>query len=78
MANTITLSQSAYKELLQRVTKIEKMLNTLLEELGEKYSYGSKSWWGWSDKKAMEDIKKGNYRIFTSSKKLQEYLDSLK
>jgi hypothetical protein len=68
MANTITLSQSAYKELLNRITRLEKIIASL--------SYGSDEWWELSIKKGEEDIKNGNYKLFNSAKEMTKYLRS--
>lgn len=77
MSNTITLSQSAYKELLTRMNRLEKMVSSLLERFEQEPTYGSEAWWMWSDKKALEDIKKGSYRTFESVKDMKKYLQSL-
>ncbi|MDH7476225.1 MAG: hypothetical protein QHH09_02000 [Microgenomates group bacterium] len=78
MSNTITLSQSAYKQLLERLINVEKKLSDLLEKIEREPVYGTDEWWDWSDKKAVADIKKGNYLVFDSPKKLKKHLDSLK
>ncbi|GIW64692.1 MAG: hypothetical protein KatS3mg092_0625 [Patescibacteria group bacterium] len=76
MANTITLTQSSYKELLNRLSRLEKMVATLLEKFEKEPTYGSDEWWYYSIKKGEEDIKKGNYKVFDSSKDLKKYLKS--
>lgn len=76
MANTVTLTQPAYRELLDRLTKLEKMVVTLLEKFEKEPAYGSDDWWEYSMKKGEEDIKKGNYKVFDSGKSLSKYLQS--
>lgn len=77
MADTITISQSAYKELLARVTRVEKMVAEILEKFESEPPYGSDKWWNWSIKKGEEDLKKGNYEVFESAKELVKHLKSL-
>jgi hypothetical protein len=78
MAQTVTLTQSAYKDLLTRLTNLERMVSNLVHQIDVEPKYGSDEWWEWSDKRAMEDIKKGNTIAFDSAKEMVEYLDSLK
>lgn len=76
MAETITLSQPAYKELLNRLSKLEKMVASLLEKIEKESLYGSGKWWQYSIRKGEEDIKKGNFKVFDSAKSLTKYLRS--
>jgi hypothetical protein len=76
MANTVTLTQPAYKELLDRLTRLEKIVVSLLEKFEKEPTYGSNEWWKYSIKKGEEDIKKGNYKLFDSGKSLSKYLQS--
>ncbi|MEM3362585.1 MAG: hypothetical protein QXG16_04715 [Candidatus Anstonellaceae archaeon] len=76
MANTITLTQSAYKELINRLNRLEKMVITLLEKFEKEPVYGSEEWWQYSIKKGEEDIKKRNFKVFDSGKSLAKYLQS--
>jgi len=76
MANTITLSQPAYKELLNRLSKLESMVAVLLQKFEKEPPYGSDEWWNYSIKKGEEDIKKGNFKVFDSGKSLSKYLQS--
>jgi len=74
MANTVVLSQSAYKEILARLSRLEKIVSSLLEKLEKEPPYGSDEWWKYSIKKGEEDIKKGNFQVFDSTKSLANYL----
>lgn len=76
MANGVTLSQPAYKELIQRLSKLEKMVGFLVEKFEKEPFYGSDEWWKWSIKKGEEDIKKGHYKLFDSAKEMTKYLRS--
>lgn len=77
MSNTITLSQPAYKELLKRLSKLERMVATLLEKFEQEPPYGTDSWWQWSIKKGKEDIKKGRYTEITTDKQREIFFKSL-
>lgn len=77
MTNTVTLTQPAYKELLDRLTRLEKMVITLLEKFEREPTYGSSDWWEWSDKQALKDIKAGDYKAFSSAKEMTKYLKTL-
>jgi len=77
MSNTVTLSQSAYKELLARMNRLEKMIATLLERFEQEPPYGSDAWWDWSIKKGKEAIKKGEYVEITTQKQLDDVFKTL-
>ncbi|OGK10470.1 hypothetical protein A2767_01375 [Candidatus Roizmanbacteria bacterium RIFCSPHIGHO2_01_FULL_35_10] len=78
MNNTVTLSQSAYKELLVRISKLEKMLGTLLEKFEQEPPYGSDKWWDWSIKKGKEDIKKGDFYELRNKKEVADFFKNIK
>ncbi len=40
MASTVVLSQSAYKEIITRLSRLEKILYSLLEKLEKEPPYG--------------------------------------
>lgn len=75
MTNTVTLTQSAYKELVNRLGRVERLLAKLVEDREKEPPYGSTAWWEWSDHKALEDIKTGRYKSFASAKDMVKYLD---
>ena len=77
MSNTITLSQSAYRDLSTRINRVESMISLLIKKLEGEPIYGSEAWCIWSDKKALEDIKKGSYKAFASVKEMRKYLETL-
>ena len=77
MSQTIQISQTKYEELLTRMARLESMVAKLLEK-GDKPAEGTDAWWELSDKKALEDIKKGRYTVVHDKKELQQHLDSLK
>lgn len=77
MANSITLSQPAYKELLNRLSKLEKMVASLLKKFEEEPPYGTEAWWDWAIKKGKEDIKKGQYTALKTHKDIDKFFNSL-
>lgn len=76
MNQTMNISQSEFDELNQRVKRLEQIVKKLLEKEVEP-PYGSDEWWEWSDKKALEAIKKGEYKEFSSAKDMVTYLKIL-
>jgi len=77
MANTVTLTQSTYKELLNRLSRLEKMVISLLEKFDQEPPSGTDAWWEWAIKKGKEDIKKGQYVEITTKKQRDAVLKSL-
>jgi hypothetical protein len=75
MANTVTLTQTAYNDMLSRISKLEKTLSILLKKQKKEPVEGSDTWWDKSIKEGKEDIKNGNYMIFDSAKSLTSYLE---
>lgn len=78
MAQTITLTQSAYKDLIERLSRIEKSLSRLMASQKKEPPYGTNAWWEWSDKQAMNEMKKENTIAVHSKKEMQQLLDSYK
>ena len=77
MSNTVTLSQSAYKNLLARMNKLEKMIATLLERFEQEPLYGSEAWWDWSNKKGKQDIEKGDYYELRNKKDIDNFFKNI-
>ena len=77
MSNTISLPQPAYKELINRLTKLEGMIQTLLEKIEKEPAEGSDEWWEWAHKKGLEDIEKGRYTSVSTKKELDAFFQSL-
>ncbi len=77
MEQTVTLTQSAYKDLLSRVNKLETMMVKLLKQFEKEPPYGSEAWWAWADRKGREAKKKGEYTEITTKKQLDAYFKSL-
>jgi len=77
MSNSITLSQSAYKELLSRINHLEKMVASLMKKFEQEPPYGTDAWWDWSIKKSEEDIKKGDYYELRDKKELDSFFKNI-
>ena len=75
MNNTIIISQSAYKELVTRLSRLEKMVLALVKKLEAEPQEGSDDWWEQSDKRALEEIKKGQFVEFDSAKDMVNFLN---
>jgi len=77
MGNVVTLSESAYKQLLTRITHLEKMVISLVEKFETEPEEGTKAWWEWADKKGREAIKKGEYTTLRTQKDLDNFFKNL-
>lgn len=79
MKNTISLDAKTVELILTRLEKLVNDVQTIKKALfDEEPPYGSDEWWEWSDKKAVEEIKAGQYTEIRTKKGLQTFLDSLK
>lgn len=73
MADTVTLSQSAYKNITQRLSRLEKALSYVVGKIDIEPPEGTEAWWEWSDKKALEDLKKGDYYELRSREDINDF-----
>ncbi|MBU4016875.1 hypothetical protein KJ980_02960 [Patescibacteria group bacterium] len=76
MEQVIQLSQSQFETLLQRLSRLEKMVAKLLVKEEEPME-GTDEWWEWSDKKALEEIKKGEYYELKDKKELDDFFNNI-
>jgi hypothetical protein len=76
MAQTITLTQSAYNELLARITKLEKTVISLISSPKEP-KYGTDAWFEWAHKEGMKAIEKGDYYELRTDKELKDFFDNI-
>ena len=78
MKQTISLPKSDYERLVNRVKALEKTVHDLVAKLKDTLDieppYGSDAWWEWSNKKGLEDIKKGDYYEMKNQKELKDFL----
>lgn len=79
MAQTMTVSAESFEKIISRLDQLTREVKAIKVRLFEKEpTYGSKEWWEWSDRKALEDIKAGRFVELKNAKETQEYLNSLK
>lgn len=77
MANTISVNAKTVNIILTRLDKLAKDVQAIKARvLEEEPSYGSDAWWEWSDRKAIEDIKAGKGKQFTSAQDAIKWLKS--
>lgn len=75
----MTVPVKQFEEILSRLDQLTKEVHAIKVKLFESEPpYGSDAWWEWSDKKAIEDIKKGRVTTVRNKKELQQFLNSLK
>ncbi len=78
MNQTVIVPQKAIETILSRLDELSKEIKFIKSRLTqEEPPYGSEAWWHWSDTKALEDVKKGNYTTIKSKKGLDVYFKSL-
>lgn len=78
MAQTITVSEKAFEEVISRLDKLTREVQAIKIRLFDKEPlYGSKEWWEWSDRKALESIRKGKGITIHNKKELDAFFKSL-
>lgn len=77
MSNTVTLSQSAYNKLLNRLSLVENLLKHLISKLDIEPPEGSDDWWDWAHKKGLEDMKKGEYYELKSKNDIDDFFNHI-
>ena len=78
MAQTITVPAKTFEAILSRLDKLTHDVETIKHRLFEKEPhYGSDEWWEWSDKKALESIRKGKSITIRNKKELDVFFKSL-
>lgn len=79
MSQVISLPEYKLSHILKTLANLKKEIVRLKQRVDNlEPVYGSKQWWEWSDKKALEDIKGGRVKKIHNQKELQQLLDSLK
>lgn len=76
MNQVIQLSQDQFETLLNRLNRLEKMVMKLLEK-EEEPPYGTDEWWEWSDEKALEGIKRGEYYELRDKKEIEDFFNNI-
>ena len=72
MSQVIQISKSHFDEIVARLSRLEKMMAKLFKEDKEPQE-GTKEWWDWSDKKALEEYRRGEYYELRDDKELDDF-----
>ena len=76
MSQSITISQTEYEKLLNRIARLEQAIHKLLKKKGP--AYGSEEWWDNEIKEGLEEVKQGKGVLLSTPEELQSYLYTLK
>lgn len=78
MAQTV-LSTKTANEIIERLNRLANELASIRKKLVGKAEppYGSKEWWKWSNKKALEEAKRGEGTKISNKKELDTFFKSL-
>lgn len=77
MANTVILSESAYKKLVSRLSHLERVVMELVEKLGQEPLEGTEAWWERTHRKGMDAKKKGEYTRIRTQTELKNFFKNL-
>lgn len=78
MNQAITVSPKTIEEILARLDRLAKEVKAIKARLFEaEPPYGSDAWWEWSDKKALEEAKRGKGTKISNKKELTAFFKSL-
>lgn len=79
MNQTFATTQKTLEAILSHLEELKREIKSIRKKLeASEPPYGSDAWWQWSDKKAIEDYKKGRYTKISSKRELDKFFDSLK
>jgi hypothetical protein len=76
MSSSVTIAQSDYNNLIQRLNRMESLLHVLISGSDEP-PYGTEQWWTWAHSKGLEAKKNGKYTRLQSDTDIDEFFDSL-
>lgn len=78
MAQTITVPAKTFQEILSRLDQLTREVRAIKAKLYSKEPpFGSDEWWEWSDRKALESIRKGKGITIHNKKELDAFFKSL-
>ena len=79
MSKTMTVSPAIIEMILTKLDRLEKAILKLVEiiEADKEPPYGTSAWWEWSDKKALEDYRKGKYTSIKTHGELDKFFANL-
>ncbi len=73
MANIISIDANTIQQILARLDKLSEDIKAIKTKVFEEEPlYGSDEWWTWSDKKALKNIREGNYHEASSAEELKK------
>lgn len=75
---TVTVPVKTFEKILSKLDQLSQTVENISEKLEGAPAYGSKEWWEWSNKKAVEEIKQGKGTVVRNKKELNQFLNSLK
>ncbi len=76
MAQTISLKQSDYQKLLNRIARLEKLVTNFVQSQTEPTS-GSGAWWNWAHKRGVEDKTRGEYYTLKNAEDIEDFFAHL-
>ncbi len=77
MANTVILSESAYKKLVNRLSHLERVVMDLVEKFGQEPPEGTDAWWERAHKMGMDAKKNGQYTRIKTKTELKNFFKNL-
>ena len=78
MADVVYIPEKKLDKILSILDSLKVEIKELKSKREKEPLYGSDKWWEWSDRKSLQDIKAGRYKVFHTPDELHEHLDSLK
>lgn len=76
---TVTVPAKTFEKILSRLDLLTQEVADIKTRLFEKEpSYGSDEWWGWSNAKALQEVKEGKGTVIHNKKELKEFFKSLR
>lgn len=78
MNQVVTVSTKTVDEILTRLDTLTREVKAIKAKLfKEEPLYGSKEWWEWSDKKALEEVRRDEGTKISNKKELDAFFKSL-
>jgi len=77
MAQTVSIDAKIAKDIVSSLRELKQQLASLNEKLENAPPYGSDEWWKWSNRKALQSIKRGQGITVRNKKELDEFFNTL-
>ena len=78
MVQTSQINTETIEKIFTALKEVKQELKEVKEKLDREPPYGSSAWWDWSDRKAMEEYKAGDYFSLLSAKELDEFFKNIR